>query len=536
MSIKIVRNSLLKSSISIGSIRKSVTSFTEGMKGAQKKASEIVEQTGEDNKFLRSLISKDKSFFRKRRESVRRKEREDEIEASTVGGSIKRQGSILGKSTRGFLGRILDFLGIVILGWMVTELPRMIKTAQTQIENTKEVINNLRQFTNVTGNILEGMGGMLNNALTTIRGYNFDEDRQSIKKAGDEIERGFESLNNDIIESFNVFNDPKQAYNNNSWTKFPDPNDGEESGQGEVQEDGESEEENITDGEKEEVKNQWWDVLDLFPNKKKEKDNKSEDGEKKDESGDEKGTFSEVKAKPTMGTPTRDADGNIDGYEKTFKGTVGFQDPDVGFGPNSNEPSQDEIDDAVKENKSQEAEFNMFNKGGEVKGIGGIDQIPAKLTKGEFVVQKHIAEKHKEFLSMFNSGKLSPRKAINQAKQSIDLDAFKASFNEKNIEEMMSGASTAMDQVGKLPFDKLGDFPIGEFTKDIEGITEKVSNFRPERKSKSTIMIRNSESTSGSSQPPVVTKSKKSGPSIVVNGSSVNSTIKTLQELESAFT
>ena len=82
----------------------------------------------------------------------------------------------------------------------------------------------------------------------------------------------------------------------------------------------------------------------------------------------------------------------------------------------------------------------------------------------------------------------------------------------------------------------MGDFPIGEFTKDIEGITEKVSNFRPERKSKSTIMIRNSESTSGSSQPPVVTKSKKSGPSIVVNGASVNSTIKTLQELESAFT
>ncbi len=52
MSIKIVRNSLLKSSISIGSIRKSVTSFTKGMKGAQKTASEIVEQTGEDNKFF----------------------------------------------------------------------------------------------------------------------------------------------------------------------------------------------------------------------------------------------------------------------------------------------------------------------------------------------------------------------------------------------------------------------------------------------------------------------------------------------------
>ena len=526
MSIKIVRNSLLKSSISIGSIRKSVTSFTKGMKGAQKTASEIVEQTGEDNKFLRSLISKDKSFFRKRRESVRRKEREDEIEASTVGGSIKRQGSILGKSTRGFLGRILDFLGIVILGWMVTQLPRMIKTAQTQIENIKEVINNLRQFTNVTGNILDGMGGMLTNALTTIRGYNFDEDRQRIKKAGDEIERGFESLNTDIIESFNVFNDPKQAYNSTDWTKFPDPNDGEESGQGEVQEDVGSEEENITDGEKEEVKNQWWDVLDLFPNKKKKGDNEEnvDDTEKTDSDKNEDLPKEEVKGKDT----------SPDGED--------LKQNDNNRGPDVKELEGDDLtnEKAVEQEKSlKDNNITKFNRGGEVKGIGGIDQIPAKLTKGEFVIQKHIAEKHKEFLSMFNSGKLSPRKAINQAKQSIDLDAFKGSmpnFDEKSIQEMMSGASTAMDQVGKLPFDKLGDFPIGEFTKDIEGITEKVSNFRPERKSKSTIMIRNSESTSGSSQPPVVTKSKKSGPSIVVNGASVNSTIKTLQELESAFT
>ena len=36
----------------------------------------------------------------------------DELEASSVQGAPKTQGTILGKSTRGFLGRILDFLGI----------------------------------------------------------------------------------------------------------------------------------------------------------------------------------------------------------------------------------------------------------------------------------------------------------------------------------------------------------------------------------------------------------------------------------------
>ena len=59
MSQEILKNSLLKSSLSIDRIRKSVTNFTKGMRGAQKTASKIVEQTSEDNKFKTSLLSKE---------------------------------------------------------------------------------------------------------------------------------------------------------------------------------------------------------------------------------------------------------------------------------------------------------------------------------------------------------------------------------------------------------------------------------------------------------------------------------------------
>ena len=222
-----------------------------------------------------------------------------------------------------------------------------------------------------------------------------------------------------------------------------------------------------------------------------------------------------------MGTPTRDKEGNIDGYEKTLKGGIGFQDPDVGFG-----------DGEEKDNKNQEDKVQNLNKGGEVKGKEGIDQNLAKLTKGEFVVQKQIAEKNKEFLKMFNSGKFSPMQAMNQVKQN---------FNE---EEMMGGLNAAMGQIS----DKMNDFPIDELTKNIESMREEI-NIEPKvrernvqieklktpRKPKSTMIIKtvtkSSKSGSTTLQIPKSVKSNMRG-----GGSSVNSTIKTLQELESAFT
>ena len=515
MSQQVLRNSLLKSSISINSLRKSVANFTKGMKGAQKTASQIVRQTDEDNKFKRSLISKDRSFFRKRREAVRRRQREDEIEASTVGGVIKRQGSVLGKSTKGFLGRILDFFGVVLIGWMVTRLPQIIKTVQGLMDKMRFVANIMGGFINILTNVVVGIGGFLFKAITTLRGYNWGEQQQDIGRNTAKIQEGFIKFESDLVDSLNEFNDPKQAYNNTSWQKFPDEVDATEEDDGGGQEE-ETEDMTPESGEGEltssEEKNQWWDVLDLFPNKKK--DDKKE-GEK-DESGDEKGTFSQSKAEPNMGTPTRDKEGNIDGFEKTLKGGIGFQDPDVGFGE--------------EDTKNQEDEVQNLNKGGEVKGKEGIDQNLAKLTKGEFVVQKQIAEKNKEFLKMFNSGKFSPMQAMNQVKQN---------FNE---EEMMGGLNTAMGQLSE----KLSDFPIGEFTKNIESASEEI-NIQPTmkqinsevgklttpRKPKTTMIIKTITKTLNSGSTTVqVPKSVKA---MGVSQSSVNSTIKTLQELESAF-
>ena len=158
MSIADRRNSLRKSSIGIDSIRKSITSLGEGLVAIGSKSRELLKQTRETNQFKSRLIRQDGEFFRKRREGVLRKQREDELEASTVTGIAKQQGSLVQKSTRGFLGRMLNFVGILILGWAVTNLPRIIAAFQKLFGLIKRVVGVLGAFVEGMKNFLLGIG------------------------------------------------------------------------------------------------------------------------------------------------------------------------------------------------------------------------------------------------------------------------------------------------------------------------------------------------------------------------------------------
>ena len=165
MSIKARRNSLLKSSISINSIRSSVTNFTKGLLKSRETASEIVTKTRGSNVFKQRLISRDNILFRKRRENVRRKEREDELEASGISGMIKRQGTVIAQSTKGFLGRILDFFGIVLIGWFVNTLPNILKSLGNLINRIKKVTGFLANFVTGVTDFLFSFGLGISQAL-----------------------------------------------------------------------------------------------------------------------------------------------------------------------------------------------------------------------------------------------------------------------------------------------------------------------------------------------------------------------------------
>ena len=216
MSLQSRRNSLFKSSISIKSIGDSVQKFSKSLRGARRNADQAIKTIRQKNIFKRSLVRNDDLYFRKRQENIRRKDREDELEASSVQGAPKTQGPISGKSTRGFLGRILDFLGILLIGWAISNLPKIIQGIEGLIKRISSVTGILSLFVDGIKFVLSGIGSIITNALSTLMNFDF----LSQKK---EIEAGVESATTGLASSVNEINQASADFQNAENFGLPEP-------------------------------------------------------------------------------------------------------------------------------------------------------------------------------------------------------------------------------------------------------------------------------------------------------------------------
>ena len=209
MSIFQRRTTLRKTSISINGIRNSFSNFNKGIMGAKSQADDIVRITRERNIFKRRLISKDNEFFRKRQENAKRREREDEIEAQDVRGVTKRQGNLFQRSTKGFLGRILDFLGILLIGWAVTNLPKIILAIQGLIKRIQKVVSIFTGFFNIMKNFFIGVKEGLDNILGVFKKFNFKRNRNEVEEGFLQAGNSISKLNKDFITTVNeIAKDP----------------------------------------------------------------------------------------------------------------------------------------------------------------------------------------------------------------------------------------------------------------------------------------------------------------------------------------
>ena len=205
MSIRTRRDSLRKSSIGIDSIRKSVTNLSQGLVSIGTRSSELLKQTRKTNLFKSKLIRQDAEFFKRRRENVLRRQREDELEASSVSGVTKRQGNVIQKSTKGFLGRILDFVGTLILGWALLNLPKIIKAFEKLFKVITRVVGVFTGFIEGMSNFFESISTGVDNFLSQFKRFDFREDDKKIRETIDESEATVTKLNKDFVESVNDF-------------------------------------------------------------------------------------------------------------------------------------------------------------------------------------------------------------------------------------------------------------------------------------------------------------------------------------------
>ena len=193
------KNSLLRSSISINSIRRTASQFTKSLERSNIIAKDIIKTTKDRNLFERNTTAKDNEYFRKRRENIRRKQREDELEASSITGVTKREGTVTAKSTKGFLGRILDFFGIILIGWFVTKLPGIIKAIGNVINVIKKAVGFLTGFIDSIRDFLTGIGDGIRAAIDALPKFDLDAFKFQTDKTLKDTEQTTQKLQQDLF-------------------------------------------------------------------------------------------------------------------------------------------------------------------------------------------------------------------------------------------------------------------------------------------------------------------------------------------------
>jgi len=192
-------SAVLQSSLNLKTIRRSVGGLTGAVKRAQISAADIANNIDGRNKEKQASIAMTRTLFQRRREALKKKQKEEIFEAQGVKGSFRRLGKIASDSTKGFLGRIMDFVGTVLIGWAVVNLPKIVKLAENLMLRMKKYFDILNDFGKSVMDFLNGLGKGLGDILTAIVTYDFRPVKESIEKQLAKISKSMKDIERDLM-------------------------------------------------------------------------------------------------------------------------------------------------------------------------------------------------------------------------------------------------------------------------------------------------------------------------------------------------
>lgn len=199
-----IQNTLLQNSISLGKISKSFEFFGKGLASATQTSVSIAKNLDQGNRKKEQAILRKREIFDKRREAVERKERESVIEAGQVTSLSSNAFRTITGSTKGFLGRVMDFVGTILVGWLLTNLPTIIKNARKLIERIQKTTSYLNDWFNGIGEFFGSFNQELNATTKSITGaslFEISPEKRLIDENATKVETGL----NRVVADYNKF-------------------------------------------------------------------------------------------------------------------------------------------------------------------------------------------------------------------------------------------------------------------------------------------------------------------------------------------
>ena len=127
------------------------------------------------------------------------------MEASGVTGALKAGGKIIRRTTKGFLGRILDFIGTVLIGWSIINFPKIIKLAQGVMNRLKKFFGILNKFVNGLSLFFTELGSRFGEIAELLTRINFEPFLNQVKNFMKRVTDSFTKITVNTMRTIKKF-------------------------------------------------------------------------------------------------------------------------------------------------------------------------------------------------------------------------------------------------------------------------------------------------------------------------------------------
>jgi hypothetical protein len=197
----------MRSNLNLDSIKRSLSGLSESIKTAKTNSDQISDSVTKRNEVKKESLSMSSKLFARRRDNLRRRDKEDLIEAGGVMGAFRARTRAVRNQTKGFLGRILDFLATVLIGWAVLNLPKIIKLAEGVMKRLKKFFDIVEGFATSTIEFFTGLGARFTEMTELVGKFDFVNIKNQIEKFMRKVQDAFTKITLTTIRDVRNFLD-----------------------------------------------------------------------------------------------------------------------------------------------------------------------------------------------------------------------------------------------------------------------------------------------------------------------------------------
>jgi len=197
-----------KTSDSVNTISQSISSTRSSLSNLSSSVNRISLIISNKTKVRTDLILKSRQIEDRRREAAKRRELEDQIEASKVSTNIRSGLNVASSTGKGPLGRILSFLGYMGAGWILENLPTWIAMGKEFIARMRKAGELIYSIPQTMWRILQNFGTLLSSVKQNILNLDFTDSSGEVRDSFKELTDTMDLLGSQIYSGFTALLKP----------------------------------------------------------------------------------------------------------------------------------------------------------------------------------------------------------------------------------------------------------------------------------------------------------------------------------------